>query len=322
MTAAGSESRPIRIGISACLMGQAVRFDSGHKKDAFLMGTLGRFVEWLPVCPEVECGLGTPRESMRLVRRPDGVALVTVRSALDLTRRMETFVAARAAAIARDDLSGFVFKKDSPTCGLARVKVYDPNGSPSKDGRGLFAAAVAERSPYLPLEEEGRLSDPRLREAFIERVFAYWRLRNLFRSRWTIGALVAFHTAQKLILMAHSPDAYRRLGPIVARAKSMPRAELEQQYTAGFMTGLANLATPGRHANVLQHMVGYFKEHLDAASKEELLAAIEDYRLRLVPLMVPITLIRHHVRVHAVSYLAGQQYLEPHPRELMLRNHA
>jgi uncharacterized protein YbgA (DUF1722 family)/uncharacterized protein YbbK (DUF523 family) len=321
MTAAGSDSRPIRIGISACLMGQAVRFDSGHKKDVFLMGTLGRFVEWLPVCPEVECGLGTPRESMRLVRRPDGVALVTVRSALDLTRRMETFVAARAAAIARDDLSGFVFKKDSPTCGLARVKVYDPNGSPSKDGRGLFASAVVERCPHLPVEEEGRLSDPRLREAFIERVFAYWRLRNLFMSRWTVGSLVAFHTAQKLILMAHSPEAYRRLGQIVARAGATPRAELEQRYTAGFMTGLASLATPGRHANVLQHMAGYFKAHLDAASKEELLAAIDDYRRGLVPLMVPITLIRHHVRVHAVSYLAGQQYLEPHPKELMLRNH-
>lgn len=313
--------RPIRIGISACLMGQAVRFDGGHKKDAFLMGALARFVEWVPVCPEVECGLGTPREPIRLVRRSGGVALVTVRSGLDLTRRMESFVAARASAIARDDLSGFVFKKDSPTCGLARVKVYDPNGSPSKDGRGLFAAAVTERCPHLPVEEEGRLSDPRLREAFIERVFAYWRLRNLFTSRWTVGSLVAFHTAQKLILMAHSPDAYRLLGPIVAHAKTTPRAELERRYTAGFMSGLASLATPGRHANVLQHMVGYFKAALDAASKEELLGAIEDYRRGLVPLMVPITLIRHHVRVHAVSYLAGQYYLQPHPKELMLRNH-
>jgi uncharacterized protein YbgA (DUF1722 family)/uncharacterized protein YbbK (DUF523 family) len=321
MTAASSDPQAIRIGISACLLGQSVRFDGGHKKDPFLTGLLGRFVEWVPVCPEVECGLGTPRESMRLVRDAQGVTLLTVRTKVDLTRRMHAFARSRAAAIAADDLCGFVFKKDSPTCGLTRVKIYDPNGSPTRTGQGLFAAAVVTACQDLPVEEEGRLSDPRLREAFIERVFAYRRLRTLFAGSWSLASLVAFHTAEKLILLAHSTDGYRRLGRLVATARTLSRADLERRYRSGFMAALARPATPGRHANVLQHMAGYFKDCLDAGSKSELLSAIDDYRRGLVPLVVPITLLRHHVRVHEVSYLAGQRYLEPHPRELMLRNH-
>jgi uncharacterized protein YbbK (DUF523 family) len=203
MTAASSDPQAIRIGISACLLGQSVRFDGGHKRDPFLTGLLGRFVEWVPVCPEVECGLGTPRESMRLVRDAQGVTLLTVRTKVDLTRRMHAFARSRAAAIAADDLCGFVFKKDSPTCGLTRVKIYDPNGSPTRTGQGLFAAAVVTACQDLPVEEEGRLSDPRLREAFIERVFAYRRLRTLFAGSWSLASLVAFHTAEKLILLAH-----------------------------------------------------------------------------------------------------------------------
>ena len=171
------------------------------------------------------------------------------------------------------------------------------------------------------MEEEGRLSDPRLRENFVERVFAYSRLRKLFSGRWNLGALVRFHTAHKLVLMAHSPDAYQRLGRLVAGARSIPRKDIEGRYTGAFMGALTVIATPRRHANVLQHMAGYFKDTLDRASKVELLAAVEDYRRELVPLIVPITLLRHYVRVHDVEYLAGQVYLDPHPRELMLRNH-
>ena len=316
-----SEIRPIRIGISACLLGEKVRFDGGHKRDPFLTGTLARYVEWVPVCPEAECGLGTPRESMRLVRGKDAVRLLTVKTALDLTARMETFALTRTAQLVSEDLSGYVLKKDSPSCGLERVKVYDPNGSPAKTGQGLFAAALVQRLPDLPVEEEGRLSDPRLRENFIERVFAYSRLRQLFTGKWTVGALVRFHTQHKLILMAHSPMAYRQLGRLVAGARTVPRQQFERRYTAAFMAALKTLAVPGRHANVLQHMAGYFKNLLDAESKVELAAAIDDYRRGLVPLIVPITLVRHHVRVHGVSYLADQRYLEPHPKELMLRNH-
>jgi len=313
--------RPIRVGISSCLLGEAVRFDGGHKRDPFLTETFGAFVEWVPVCPEVECGFGTPREAMRLVRVDNDVRLLTVRTAVDLTDRMAAYTRRRVAQLDAQDLCGYVLKKDSPSCGLERVKIYGTGGVPEKSGQGIFARGLVERFPSLPVEEEGRLSDPRLRENFVERVFAYWRLRGLFRGRWNLGTLVEFHTAHKLILMAHSPEAYRQLGRLVARARGVGRKDLERRYTEQFMSALAVIATPRRHANVLQHMAGYFKNLLDAKSKAELGAAIDDYRRGLVPLVVPMTLLRHHVRVHGVSYLEGQHYLAPHPKELMLRNH-
>jgi uncharacterized protein YbgA (DUF1722 family)/uncharacterized protein YbbK (DUF523 family) len=312
---------PIRIGISACLLGKQVRFDGGHKRDAFLTETFGRFVEWVPVCPEVECGLGTPREAMRLVRVEDRVRLLTVRTAIDRTNLMERVSRSRVSALAAEDLSGYVLKKDSPSCGLERVKVYDRHGSPARSGRGLFAAALVEAFPSLPVEEEGRLADPRLRDNFVERVFAYAQLRGLFDGRWTIGDLVEFHTAHKLLLMAHAPEGYRQLGRLVATARDVPRRDLKRRYVDGFMRTLTRLATTRRHTNVLQHMAGYFKDRFDAASRRELAEVIDDYRHGLVPLVVPVTLIRHHVRTFGVTYLAGQTYLQPHPKELMLRNH-
>lgn len=313
--------RPIRIGISSCLLGEPVRFDGGHKRDPFLTETFGAFVEWVPVCPEVECGFGTPRESMRLVHVDNGVRLLTVRTAVDLTDRMVEYARRRVAALDAEDLSGYVLKKDSPSCGMDRVKIYSTRGVPERSGRGIFAARLVERFPSLPVEEEGRLSDARLRENFIERVFAYWRLRRLFSDRWNLRALVDFHTAHKLILMAHSPEAYRQLGRLVARARGVGRADLKRRYTEMFMSALTVIATPRRHTNVLQHMAGYFKKCLDASSKAELGTAIDDYRRGLVPLVVPMTLLRHYVRVHSVTYLADQLYLAPHPKELMLRNH-
>jgi len=311
----------LRIGISACLLGQEVRFDGGHKRDRFLTDTFGQFVEWVSVCPEVEAGFGTPREAMRLVDDEGRLRLVTVKTGVDLTSRMERFAHRRVAQLAAEDLSGYVLKKDSPSCGVERVKVYNAHAAPSRSGQGLFAAALCARYPHLPVEEEGRLSDARLRENFVERVFAYRRLRELFTGRWTVGSLVRFHTAHKLTLMAHSVVAYRELGRLVATASTAKRSDLEGDYTRRFMTALAALATPRRHTNVLQHMAGYLKTVLDADSKAELQGAIEDYHRGLVPLIVPITLLRHHIRHHGVAYLAGQTYLEPHPRELMLRNH-
>ncbi len=304
--------RPIRVGISACLLGEHVRFDGGHKRDAFLTQTFGSFVQWVPVCPEVECGFGTPREAMRLVRADDGVRLLTA---------LERFSESRVAELARENLSGYVLKKDSPSCGLERVKIYDPQGTSARAGRGLFAAALVRAFPNLPVEEEGRLSDPRLRDNFVERVFAYWRLRGLFASSWTQGDLVRFHTAHKLLLLAHEPEAYRQLGRFVAGASALPQPDVEQHYATTFMQALTTLATPGRHANVLQHMAGYVTQQLDAASRRELTDTIGDYARGLVPLVVPLTLLRHHVRVFDVSYLADQVYLQPHPKELMLRNH-
>lgn len=311
----------LRLGISACLLGDEVRFDGGHKRDAFLADVLGAHVEWVRVCPEVEVGMGTPRETLRLIRDGSRLRMVTTRTGVDHTEAMEAWARKRADELAAEDLSGYVLKKDSPSCGMERVKVFDGTRTPVRNGRGLFADALIGRLPNLPVQEEGRLLDPRIRENFIERVFAYRRLRDLFRGPWTTGALVEFHTAQKMSLLAHSAAGYRQLGTLVADAASKPREELRAQYETLFMRTLASMATPRRHANVLMHMAGHFKKRLDASSKRELLACIDEYRRGLVPLVVPITLVRHYVRTLDVPYLAGQTYLEPHPRELMLRNH-
>jgi uncharacterized protein YbgA (DUF1722 family)/uncharacterized protein YbbK (DUF523 family) len=310
-----------RIGISACLLGDEVRFDGGHKRDPFLAVTLSPHVEWVKVCPEVEVGMGTPREALRLVRAADGgVRMLTTRTGVDHTDAMNTWSRRRLRALAGEQLAGYVLKKSSPSCGMERVKVYSASGMPDPSGRGLFAGALLSHFPNLPVEEEGRLSDPRLRENFIERVFAYQRLRRFFAGRWTPGSLVAFHTAHKMSLLSHSTVAYRALGQLVARQPSS-RAALRDEYEQGFMAALSVLATTRRHTNVLMHMAGHLKKLLDKASKAELVTCLEEYRLGFVPLIVPITLLRHYVRLHHVAYLAGQTYLEPHPRELMLRNH-
>jgi uncharacterized protein YbgA (DUF1722 family)/uncharacterized protein YbbK (DUF523 family) len=314
----GNES--IRIGISSCLLGCKVRFDGGHKRDDFLVGTFAKWVRWVPVCPEVEVGMGTPRESVRLVRDGDEVCMVAPKSGTDWSVAMREYSDRRVATLAGEDLCGYVLKKDSPSCGMERVKVYG-TGMPTKSGRGLFAAALLARFPDLPVEEEGRLNDPGLRDNFVERVFAYRRLKDLFAQRWRVGDLVAFHTAHKLQLLAHAPQAYQALGRVVAAAKGRDRDELVREYSSAFMQGLRVIATARRNTNVLQHILGYFKKLLDVASRAELLAVIDDYHRGLVPLVVPVTLIRHYVRLHEVAYLRGQTYLEPHPKELMLRNH-
>ncbi len=311
----------LRIGVSACLLGEEVRYDGGHKRDAWIADLLGRFVEFVPVCPEVEFGLGTPREPIRLEKRGAGVALVAPRRGEDLTERMAAYSARRAAAIAKLDLDGYLLKSKSPTCGMERVKVWDANGVPARTGRGLFAEALIDRLPQLPVEEEGRLNDPAIRENFIERIFANRRLKDFFSGRWTIGGLVAFHSNEKLLLMAHDPGTYKALGPLVAGAKKLDRPTLESRYRGLFLAGLARPATVRRHVNVLQHMAGYFKKCADPGDREELARLVADYRAGLLPLVVPITLLRHLVRRHDVRYLAGQTYLEPHPKELMLRNH-
>ena len=318
-TSAAAES-PVRIGVSACLLGEEVRFDGGHKRDTFLTKVLGPHVEFVPVCPEVEMGLGTPRETLRLVRQGSSVRMITTRTAIDHTDGMNAWSAKRLAELERENLSGYVLKKDSPSCGMERVKTYG-DGMPARDGRGIFADALLRYMPLLPVEEEGRLTDPTLRENFIERVFAYRRLVGLFQPRWTPGALVRFHTAHKMSLLSHSTTAYNDLGRLVARAGALPRTELRRDYAALFMQTLAIPATRARHTNVLHHMAGHLKKLVDDESRAELAGCIEEYRTGLVPLIVPLTLIRHYVRRHKVAYLDGQIYLEPHPRELMLRNH-
>ncbi len=319
--APSSEAQPIRLGVSSCLLGEQVRFDGGHKRDRFVTDLLGKFVEWVPVCPEVEVGMSTPRPALRLVGDDASVRMVEIKSGIDHTQAMQSYAIRRVRALRELELSGYILKKDSPSCGMERVKIYQAKGMAKRDGRGLYASALLEAYPHLPIEDEGRLNDARLRENFIERVFAYRRVRELFSGRWTNGQVVAFHTAHKLQLMAHSTVAYRELGRLVAGLKRLSRTDFRERYESGFMAALAQLATRGRNTNVLQHAAGHLKELIDPASRGELSELIHDYRNGLVPLVVPITLMAHHVNRHDVDYLKGQLFLQPHPKELMLRNH-
>lgn len=310
----------LRLGVSSCLLGEQVRFDGGHKHDRFLTDLLGRYVEWVPVCPELEVGMGVPREAVRLQGDLEAPRMVGVRTGIDHTGAMARFVRVRVRQLAGLGLDGYVFKKGSPSCGMERVRVYGEGGMPARRGRGLFAAAFMDAFPLVPVEEEGRLNDPVLRENFIERVFAYRRLQALAAAP-TRGALVAFHTAHKFQLLAHSQKHYRALGRLVGEQKRQRPAALVAAYGATFMEALAVHATAAKHVNVLQHVAGFCREHLDAADRRELAEVIDDYRRFLVPLVVPLTLLRHHVDRHQVAYVQGQTYLMPHPKELMLRNH-
>jgi uncharacterized protein YbgA (DUF1722 family)/uncharacterized protein YbbK (DUF523 family) len=307
------EPEKIRLGISACLLGEKVRYDGGHKRDRFVTDVLSAYVEWVPVCPEVELGLGTPRDPLRLVGRPESPRLVQERTGEDLTDRMRHYAAERVRDF--EQLDGYILKRASPSCGLLRVRVYGDNGIPTASGRGSFASVLTTALPTLPVEEEGRLSDPVIRDNFIERVFATARWRAFRASAPRTRDLVAFHAAQKFAVLAHSPVHYTRLGRLVAGGGAL------DEYGRLLMAGLAVNATRGRHANVLQHLAGYFKRDLDADERAELVEAVTDYRRGIVPLVVPLTLIAHHVRRLGVRYLGGQVYLSPHPKELMLRNH-
>lgn len=311
----------MRVGVSSCLLGAEVRWDGGHKRERFLTDVLAPFVEWVPVCPEAELGMGIPREPVHLLRESDGLRMVATRSGEDWTERMRAWAARRAREIEARELCGYVLKKDSPSCGMERVKVKAHAGPGKREGRGLFAEALMERLPALPVEEEGRLNDAPLRENWIERVFAYRRLRSLFAGRWTLGSLVAFHAAHKLQLLAHSTEAYRSLGRVVAHAKETPRAELRERYEREFMAALGVRATRGRHVNVLEHCIGYLRDRVTPGVRASLAAQIADYRAGLVPLVVPVAMLRHYVVQLELEYLAQQTYLDPHPKELMLRNH-
>ncbi len=311
----------LRLGISRCLLGDEVRFDGGHKRDSFLTDVFGRYVEWVPVCPEVEAGLGTPREAMRLIGDPLRPRLVTIKSGTDHTKAVERMTAHRIQELEELDLSGYVFKKGSPSCGIERVRIYNEHVMPNRNGVGLFARAFIEQFPLIPVEEEGRLCEPTLRENFIERVFCYRRWQDLVQRGVTRQALVQFHTIHKYLLLAHSPQQYEVLGRLIGQAHQHRPKELASLYGDLFMKTLAVKATVRKHVNVLQHILGYFKDRLGAQEKAELLVVIGDYHRGLTPLVVPLTLIKHYVRIFDVSYIRDQVYLNPHPKELMLRNH-
>ena len=311
----------IRLGISTCLMGENVRYDGGHKLDRFLTTTLGQYVEYVPVCPEVECGLPVPRESMHLEGDPESPRLVTSRTKQDMTERMVSWADKRVAELEKEDLCGFIFKSDSPSSGMERVRVYNEKGMPSKKGVGIFARILMDHFPLIPVEDEGRLHDPELRENFIESIFSLKRWRDVLRTKESRGNVVNFHTRHKLLILSHSPKHYQAMGKLVARAKDSTLKDLYQQYQALLMESLKLKTTPKKNANVLMHMMGYFKEQLSSDEKQEILEVIDHYRQEYIPLIVPTTLMNHYVRKYDQPYLKQQVYLNPHPLELQLRNH-
>jgi uncharacterized protein YbgA (DUF1722 family)/uncharacterized protein YbbK (DUF523 family) len=312
----------IRLGISTCLLGENVRYDGGHKRDRFIIDTLGQFVEFVPVCPEVECGLPVPRESMHLAGDPESPRLVTTRTKIDHTEKMVNWASKRVGELEKENLCGFIFKSNSPSSGMERVKVYNERGMAQKTGIGMFARVFMDHFPLIPGEEDGRLHDIKLRENFIERIFVLKRWRELLNHHQSRGKLVAFHTEHKLLILSHSQKHSRILGKLVAEAKNIPAEQLYSQYQLIFTEALQLKTTIKKNINVLQHMMGYFKKQLSADEKRELLETIDQYRNEYIPLIVPITLIKHYVRKYDQPYLKQQLYLNPHPIELKLRNHA
>jgi uncharacterized protein YbbK (DUF523 family)/uncharacterized protein YbgA (DUF1722 family) len=305
----------VRIGISACLLGDEVRYDGGHKLDVFLADVLGPHVEWVRVCPEVELGMGTPREPVRLVRTSRQLHMITVRTGVDYTASMNAWARERLDALARERLSGYVLKKDSPSCGPDGVKVFGSTGAARRTGRGLFAEALIRRFPNLPVADEGRLADPALRENFMERVFAHARLRSMFDGPWTVDTLAAFHAAHELALLAHSPSAGARLRRLIATDR-MPAAVLRERYERLFTQAFSVVPNPRRHACVLERLAASLARVVGQDASRELKARIAAYRRGKLPLSVPLTLIRAHVRRGGLDELEGQTYLQLHPSEL------
>ncbi len=309
------------MGISTCLLGENVRYDGGHKLDCFLTDTLGQYVKYVPVCPEVECGLPIPREPMRLEGDPESPRLVTSRTKRDMTGRVVNWGKRCVVELEKEGLCGFIFKSDSPSSGMERVKVYNEKEMPVKKGVGIFARIFMDHFPLLPVEDEGRLHDPKLRENFIERIFILKRWREVLMRKESPGNVVDFHTCHKLLILSHSPKHSQSIGKLMARAKNIPLKELYQQYQTILMEALQLKTSPKKNANVLMHMMGYFKEQLSTDEKKELLEVIDHYRQEYIPLIVPITLINHYVRKYNQPYLKEQVYLNPNLLELELRNH-
>ena len=311
----------IRIGVSSCLLGEPVRFDGGHKHDRYLTGTLSQYLEFVPVCPEVEAGFPVPRETFRLVGDPGKPRFMTTRSQIDYTDRMTEWAEHRVRELEKENLCGFIFKSDSPSSGLMRVKVYNAKGMAEKKGVGVFARAFVRHFPLLPVEEEGRLNDANLREMFIEQIFTLKRWRETLALPLDPPHLVDFHTRHKLLLMAHSPAHARGMGKLVAESKKSSLQTVYDRYETMLLEALRLKASVRKNMNVLQHIMGYFKRQLSGDEKQELLEILDQYRREYLPLIVPVTLLNHYVRKYDQPYLQQQTYLNPHPVALKLRNH-
>lgn len=309
----------IPVGISACLMGEEVRHNGGHKRDAYINGTLSAYFEFHHFCPEVGIGLGVPRPAIRLLATDGGIRAVGSRDAgLDVTEALQNYSREQFSHI--EQFSGMIVKRASPSCGMERVKVYNDKNMPHPEGRGIFAQAIMEQFPLLPMEEEGRLGDPGLRENFVQRVFIYHRWRTEYAPQLSVQKLTEFHARHKLIYMSHDQNCSRELGRIAAMAREENLDVVAADYIAQAMATLKKVATRKNHVNVLQHIQGYLKKQLDADDKQELLEVFERYRCGEIPLVVPITLLKHHFRKAPDSYISQSWYLHPYPEELKLRN--
>lgn len=310
----------IPLGISSCLLGEEVRYDGGHKHNAYITQSLGDFFTFIPFCPELAIGMTVPRPPIQLREINHEIRVVGVKdNNIDKTAALLKY--GQEVAGKNKQLCGYIFKKDSPSCGMERVKVYGETGMPDRKGRGLYAAGFIAQQPALPVEEEGRLMDPRLRENFIERVFIYSRWQDYQTEGMTPAKLVDFHTRHKFIIQTHDEVVYRELGRLVSHLGNADIQEIADKYLLQLMTALKRIATTKTHTNVLMHIMGFLKSHLDSHDKKELLDVLDEYRLGRVPLIVPITLIKHYLRIYPDDYINQQFYLNPHPAELMLRNH-
>jgi uncharacterized protein YbgA (DUF1722 family)/uncharacterized protein YbbK (DUF523 family) len=318
----GRDPQPILVGVSTCLLGEKVRWDAGHKHDRYLTGILGAYFQFVAICPELEVGMGVPREPVHLTGDPASPRMIGNQSGEDWTERMNRYSRRKLKELVPMNLSGYILKRASPSCGMERVPVKGKGGMKRKVGVGLFAAELKRRLPLLPVEEEGRLNDPGLRENFIVRVFAYHRVQELLRGRFRRGDVIAFHAREKFLLMAHSPKHYKQLGQLVAQIKDYTPSEFRERYTRLYMEALQVKATVPKNVNVLQHLLGFLREGLGERERDDIIRVIESYRSGLVPLIVPLTLLNHHVQVQQQEYLLEQVYLQPAPAELALRNHA
>lgn len=316
----GELNLSIPVGISACLLGQKVRFDGGHKQSRYCLNVLSECFQFMPFCPEVAIGLPTPREPIRLVGDADSPRVVgTKNPALDVTDDLKSY----ADQVTRDNqqLCGYILMKGSPSCGMERVKVYHENGMPNVSGSGAYAAQLMKNNPALPVEEEGRLHDPILRENFITRVFVYHEWQETVMKDPSLHKVIQFHSRHKYQLMAHCYEGYKALGQYLAQdAASEPLEQMLNHYITGLMDHLTRRATRKTHTNTLMHIMGYMKRDLDSETKKDLLQAIDDYRTNKVNLTVPLALLKHYLKRHGSDYIKSQAYLDPYPYELGLRN--
>ena len=312
----------IKIGVSSCLIGEKVRWNGDHKQNHYVREVLAKYFEYVSVCPEMEVGMGVPRETVALYGDLENPRMISKKTQTDWTKTMKHYIKNRISFLAHDHLCGYIFKSKSPSCGLGRIPVYaEFESNKVRHGAGMFAKQFTNDFPFIPTEDEGRLNDPKIRENFIVKVFSFNRLQNLFNKDFSIGALVRFHTQQKFLLLAHSRKHYDSLGQLVAKSKSLNKADVKAEYGKIFMETMAFKATTKKNTDVLLHMMGFLKKILGKGEKEDILKTIQDYRKEILPLIVPVTLIRHQVNKHNIKYLKEQTYLNPHPKELMLRNH-